>query len=307
MEASRAATGMLEVFATRMVRKGYPGLGVDQTGKFCQDLRDLVSPLAAPYIYYYVSIGPLGERCLRHCLARPETARDDAVSALSDGEKGVDNAGAGDEGNRRVLLLLDRAGNSHRPGLVQLDLFAALQLDHDFVYVELTGPHFGDPARHPGRHHYAVCYVGGLLHLAHDVSGSDLVAPLDHGLEFPQPVPAKSLGGNAAHYKITEFVGDVDQPPLNTVIDGRKQTWAQLDKQWFLGALHPLPDLQARGILVDLDDRGCAIQAHHFTDQAHVAHFGDVVHLGPGHALGVHHRSGYFYDCSLDHIDTLPS
>ena len=65
MDASRAATGIFEVFAIRIVRldKGKISPGINQFRKFGEDIRHLVTAFPTPDIYNDLRVGPLG-KCL---------------------------------------------------------------------------------------------------------------------------------------------------------------------------------------------------------------------------------------------------
>ena len=94
METSRAATGMFEVLAMRIVRSisGRPERGSLSSGKLAQHLGHLVAALAAADVDDDVGVGPLGELVLGDGLAGAESAGDGRGAALADGEERVDDA-----------------------------------------------------------------------------------------------------------------------------------------------------------------------------------------------------------------------
>ena len=105
MDASRAATGMLEVLAMSTVRSvmGRPDLGSIRLGELLQHLGHLVAALAAAHVDDDVRVAPFGKLMLGHGLAGAETAGNGGGAALGNGEQGVDDPLARDErGDRRT-------------------------------------------------------------------------------------------------------------------------------------------------------------------------------------------------------------
>ena len=80
------------------------------------------------------------------------------------------------------------------------------------------------------------------------------------------------------------------QRPLDTIIDGAQQPRPQFDRERSAGILDRFARLDARSILVNLDDRTVAIQADDFAHQLLVAYKDHVVHAG-SNPLGRHNRA----------------
>ena len=89
MEASRAATGMLEVLAIRMVRssRAWPVRGSCEVGQFGQDAGHFIAPLAAAHVDDEVGLAPLGELVLGDGLAGAEPPGDGRGAALGQGKQ----------------------------------------------------------------------------------------------------------------------------------------------------------------------------------------------------------------------------
>ena len=117
METSRAATGMFEVLAMRIVRsmRDLPGPRVVELGELGEHVGHLVAALAAADVDDDVGVAPLGERVLGHRLAGAEAAGDGRGAAARDGEEDVDDALPGDQRLVHAHLLDVRPGLAHGP------------------------------------------------------------------------------------------------------------------------------------------------------------------------------------------------
>src|SRR3989304_5177359 len=66
------------------------------------------------------------------------------------------------------------------------------------------------------------------------------------------------------------------------------------------GGLYRAADVQARGVLVDLDKGGIAVEADDLPDQPLLADAHNVVHARAGHAAGDDRRAGNLEDSACD-------
>ena len=98
MDTSRAATGMFEVLAMRIVRSisGRPERGSFSFGKLPQHLGHFVAALAAADEHDDFGIRPLRKLMLGDGLAGAESARNGRGAAFAEREKRVNDALAGD-------------------------------------------------------------------------------------------------------------------------------------------------------------------------------------------------------------------
>ena len=89
MDASRAATGMLEVLTTTMVRSmsGLAAPGVGEGRELLEQLRHLVAPLAAAHVDHDVHVGELGDGLLQDGLAGAEAAGEDGGPPRARGKR----------------------------------------------------------------------------------------------------------------------------------------------------------------------------------------------------------------------------
>jgi hypothetical protein len=95
------------------------------------------------------------------------------------------------------------------------------------------------------------------------------------------------------------------QGTLDAVVDAVQHPGAELHRQRKPRGDHGLAHLEARGVLVHLDEGGVPIQADDLPHQALVPHLADVVHPGPGHALGDDGRARNLLDDTLDHLPSI--
>ena len=120
MEASRAATGMLEVFAIRP----YDSSGDDRSSdppvsEFLQYLSHLVSTFTAADIDDNICIGPLGDLVLGHGFSGTETTGNSGGAAFCDWEHGIQDTLTGDQRPGCRETSFGRTGNTDRPFLAQ--------------------------------------------------------------------------------------------------------------------------------------------------------------------------------------------
>ena len=102
MLASRASTGMFEVFAIRTVRSSSerPVRGSSSARELLEHVGHLVAALAAADVDDHVGVAPLRDLLQQHRLAGAEAAGDRGAAAARDREEEVEHPLPGDE--RRV-------------------------------------------------------------------------------------------------------------------------------------------------------------------------------------------------------------
>jgi len=103
------------------LHQGVAGAGVDEVGEFGQDARHFVAPLAAAHVNDQVRGTPLGELVLGDGLPRAEAPGDGRSAALGQGEEGVHDALAGDEGFGGEEALPVRADPAHGPAVPEVE------------------------------------------------------------------------------------------------------------------------------------------------------------------------------------------
>src|SRR3990172_7294840 len=111
---------------------------------------------------------------------------------------------------------------------------------------------------------------------------------------------ARAASGGATFNEVTLLLADILERPLDTVVDPKEQPRAQFDGQRQAGRFHRLTYVQARGVLVDLDEGGVAVEADDLPDQPLLADMHDVVHARTGHAAGDDRRAGNLDDSACN-------
>src|SRR5439155_10160622 len=139
------------------------------------------------------SVGEEDGRRPDYALPRPEPARNCCSPALRDREEEVEDPLAGDQRDRRHQPLLHRPSLSDGPRLIELNLFAALQLCDDLIDRERSLLDLHDlPAAEVRRDHDAMLDVLRFLHRPHDVAWPDKLALFHLGSESPRFLAGES-------------------------------------------------------------------------------------------------------------------
>src|SRR3990172_5642163 len=135
---------------------------------------------------------------------------------------------------------------------------------------------------------------------ARAASGGPLVPDLYCGREGPPLLPVQGDGAGAPLDEVSLLLADVLQGALDAVENAEQQPWPQFHGQGLPGGLSRLADVQARGVLVDLDKGGIAVEADDLPDQPLIADAHNVVHPRAGHAAGDDRRAGNLDDSACD-------
>jgi hypothetical protein len=132
---------------------------------------------------------------------------------------------------------------------------------------------------------------------AEQVSGGDSGPFFDARLEPPRTLPVERRQVDAARQERAPkgglaVAGEQLERTLRAVEDATEQPGTELDFQWPACVEHGLADLQARGVLVDLDRCALAVQSDDLSGERGLTHLDDVVQTHASEAPGDHDRSG---------------
>merc|ERR1719322_1205187 len=193
MEASLAATGMLEVFAKTCPPHDAFGFSVNLDSEFrevLQHFRHLIATLATAHIDDDVRVGVLGEGLRDHSLATSESARNGSGASLDAGEESIKAPLAGEQRVVGRQLLRHWAGLTDRPDLAEcVLLLCSVKLgfqNHIFDCVVARRRQVGDCAPRSWWHHHRVLDQVVLLNDAINIAASDMTSdPQLARLELP--------------------------------------------------------------------------------------------------------------------------
>ena len=134
---------------------------------------------------------------------------------------------------------------------------------------------------------------GGLLDLAEEVAGGDLVAYLGSGDKVPLLLPVQRRDLDAAGDAGAAALGhDRLQRTLDTVVDVLQQAGTKLHGQGRAGGDDLSAGAEAGGLFVDLDGGGVAGHGQDLADEPLLTDADHVGHIGIGHTGGDHQRAG---------------
>ena len=266
------------------------GARVVQVGELLEDLRHLVSALAAADVDYYVRVRPLRELVLKHRLSGSESARDRRRAALRYREEGVYDALSGDQRLGYRETLRDRARLANRPAAEHREgLFLALRglvFYYRVVYRVISVRRGeGDFACRFRRGYQTVTDGARLVALGVDVAGLYFVACFH--LHFDRPLLVRvdagdvDAGGDIVSARRFEHF----KRSADAVVHSGQKTRAEGRAHRHSGAGDGLARTDAGRVLVALDGGALFGQTYDFADKAGVADVDGLHHLEVGFAL----------------------
>ena len=263
MLASRAATGMLEVLAIRMVRSmsDAPVRGSIKRRELLEDLGEFVAAFSASDVDDHVGVGPFGEGLFVNGLAGPEPTRDGGGAAPGDRVENVHHPLAGDERERQGRGVERRVAGDVPASRVDRDTGSIVDPDHGLGRHERSSGQCGSrcppgPAarefdvRWPAspawwRPHPLVPTVVSHRHLDRHLPASWFERRnVDAAAEEGSAEGIVALGREGAERSLDSIEHLAEEPG------------PELHAERSPGVDHLGPDLESSGRLVDLDDGG---------------------------------------------------
>ncbi len=239
---------------------------------------------------------------LHHSLARTKGARHTGRSALSYGEKSVDDTLTGRQGLHGDFLLQVGARFTHGPFL-----------HHGERYRPATGLHGGnhvgdkrlalvypfDNALHAGRDHDFVGNKRSFLYCADNVARFYLSRHGDGWDKIPLFRAVETGHLNPSGDKSPRHLGNFIQRTLNAVINGTHQPGAKFYRKRRPGGGDGFAWTNAGGLLIYLNRGPISAHFDDFTNEPQTADLDHVIHARMRHAGGDDQGSGDFDNCSF--------
>jgi hypothetical protein len=116
------------------------------------------------------------------------------------------------------------------------------------------------------------------MDLAEDAAGTDGVADFGRGFEVPLLLVVQAGHVDAALDEVTHLLLQELKGALDSVVDAGEEARAEFDGQGHARVLDRFAGLDARRVLVDLDDRFLTADLDDLAHEAFVADTDDVVH-----------------------------
>ena len=278
MLASRAMTGMFDVFAMIAVRSDNAAARtrVFERAQLVQRVGQLVAPLAAAHVDDHVRVTPFRDLLEEHGLAGAEATEHRGRRTFRDRLEEVEDPLTGDERDRGFEAIAVRAWLADRPPLGDGDRDAVDGGDRILRPIRAWRREPADRAGEPGRYGYVLWRAAGVGCDCEHRAGRDGFA--DGRLRLDHPLPSDRPERTGC-----QPLGPVEQRAQQAVEHSAEQPRSERRRERPAMADDRGARTHSARVLVDLHDHSVPGERDHLTRQAA---FSDLHEVEPTHRAG---------------------